>query len=139
MRAWVDEFVVARSKVVVVRRINDQRDFVHIGRLAFFSWMSTSSCWREASRARERDGTRIRSRQSLTHAQRVTLSSAETIEISLSIVEAAECDTNACRCLRPKIGARERNERNTSLKMISGDVSKDCTLCGVGEGVEATV
>ena len=37
------------------------------------------------------------------------------------------------------MGARDRTERNTSLRIISGVVNRDDTVCGVGEGVEATV
>jgi hypothetical protein len=37
------------------------------------------------------------------------------------------------------MGASDKKERKTSLKMISGDVKRDDTVCGVGEGVEATV
>jgi hypothetical protein len=37
------------------------------------------------------------------------------------------------------MGARDRNERNTSLRMISGVVKRDEMVWGVGEGVDATV
>jgi hypothetical protein len=37
------------------------------------------------------------------------------------------------------MGARERKERKTSFKIISGEARRDETVWGVGEGVEATV
>jgi hypothetical protein len=37
------------------------------------------------------------------------------------------------------MGARERKERKMSLKIISGDARRDDIVCGVGEGVDATV
>lgn len=40
---------------------------------------------------------------------------------------------------RPRMGARDRNERNISLNMISGVARRDEMLSGVGEGVVATV
>ena len=45
----------------------------------------------------------------------------------------------ARRWSRPRMGARDKKDRKTSLKMISGLVRSDDTVCGVGEGVEATV
>jgi len=37
------------------------------------------------------------------------------------------------------MGARDKTVRKTSFVRISGEVRSDCTDCGVGEGVEATV
>lgn len=39
----------------------------------------------------------------------------------------------------PRMGAKERNDRKTSLASISGEVRRDDTVCGVGDGVDATV
>lgn len=40
---------------------------------------------------------------------------------------------------RPRIGASDRNDRKASLTRIAGDARRDDTVCGVGEGAEATV
>lgn len=45
----------------------------------------------------------------------------------------------ARRRSRPKIGAKERKDRKTSLRMISGEVRRDEMVCEVGDGVDATV
>jgi hypothetical protein len=62
---------------------------------------------------------------------------------SASLVElgepAAECEISDLSRSLPRIGAKERKERKTSLNMISGEVSNDDTVRGVGEGVDATV
>jgi hypothetical protein len=52
---------------------------------------------------------------------------------------AAEFEINCLNLSRPKIGANDKKERKTSLRMISGVVSSDDTVRGVGEGVDATV
>jgi hypothetical protein len=40
---------------------------------------------------------------------------------------------------RPIMGASEMNDRRTSFRTISGDVSNEDTVRGVADGVEATV
>lgn len=45
----------------------------------------------------------------------------------------------ARRRSRPRMGASDKKERKTSLKMISGVVNSDEMVWGVGDGVEATV
>ena len=85
------------SKVVKVWCRRGKTGPAHIGKLAFFSWISISNCARELSRARDRDGTRIRSRQSLIHAHRDDRSSPAISDISPATGEVLECDTSAWR------------------------------------------
>lgn len=40
---------------------------------------------------------------------------------------------------RPRMGARDRNDKNISLNIISGVARRDEMLSGVGEDVDATV
>ncbi len=40
---------------------------------------------------------------------------------------------------RPSMGARDRKERKTSLRIISGESRIEDMVCGVGEGADATV
>jgi hypothetical protein len=37
------------------------------------------------------------------------------------------------------MGASDKNDRNTSLIIMGGDVSTDEMVCGFGEGVDANV
>lgn len=112
----------------------------HNGRLAFFSLVSASSSFLKASLACEREETRILSRHSRTHAHLETRSSSDLIvTISALTEELVEDDIHDRRYPRPRIGARDKNERKTSLRMISGEVNKSCTVLGLGDGVEATV
>ena len=45
----------------------------------------------------------------------------------------------ARRRFRVKMGAKDRNERNTNFSRSSGEVRRDEMVCEVGDGVEATV
>jgi hypothetical protein len=45
----------------------------------------------------------------------------------------------ALRWSRPRIGARDKNDRNASLVMIDGEARTDEMVCGFGEGVDANV
>jgi hypothetical protein len=48
-------------------------------------------------------------------------------------------DNQAFKWSRPRMGARDKNDRDTSLKMIDGEVRTDEMVCGFGEGVDAKV
>ena len=85
---------------------------------------------RLVSRVREREEKRILVRQSFTHVQRDCRSSSR---------EGDPGDINERNRSRPRMGANDRNERKASFVRISGDVKRDDTDCGVGEGVLATV
>ncbi len=62
-------------------------DLLHRGRLAFFSWVRISNSLRKASRALDREGTRILSLHSLTQAHRDTRSTSEIMVSRASTVE----------------------------------------------------
>lgn len=68
----------------------------------------------------------------MTHIQRETRSS-----VFLSIP--TDGDNQALRWSRPRIGARDRNDRNTSLVIMAGEARMDEMVCGFGEGVDANV
>ena len=128
----------------------------HIGNPSF-SRVNTSNSRLHASRARERDGTRIFSRHSLTHAHRGLLSSmspappatvptpvfAFELRLSpssfLSSPSSRSLPTHRFNLSRPSMGAKLRKLRNTNFNNISGLVNKSCTVLGVGLGVPATV
>lgn len=80
---------------------------------------------------RDREGKRTLDRHSLTQVHREARSS-----LSLG---AAAGDSHALRWLRPRMGASERKERKTSLRMISGEARMDDIVCGVCDGEDATV
>jgi len=48
-------------------------------------------------------------------------------------------EINWRRRSRPRMGAKDRKERKTSLRMMSGEVRRDDIVWGVGDGVDATV
>ena len=100
------------------------------GCISCFSCIRTSSSFWFASRVREREDRRILFRQSCAHVQR---------DMRSSSLKCVAGDMKLRRRSRPKMGASDRKERKTSLRMISGEVRRDDTVCGVGEGVEATV
>lgn len=104
---------------------------------ALFSW--TSTCKFDMSRARDREDNRIFSRQSWTQAHRGPRWSADSESDWADEAAADEWEIRARSRSRPRMGARERKVRNMSLKRTSGEVRTDDMVCGVGEGVDATV
>lgn len=100
------------------------------GCISCFSLIRTSSSFWSACRVRERDDSRILFRHSCIHVQR---------DMRSSSLELCPADMKFFSRSRPIMGASDRKERKTSLKMISGDAKRDDTVCGVGDGVEATV
>jgi hypothetical protein len=107
---------------------------------SLFSCTSTARCSR--SRVREREAIRIFDRQSCTQTHLDLRSSAASdaeLRSDVLVREGSEGDIRARSRSRARIGARERNDRKTSLRMISGDARRDDTVCGVGDGVDATV
>lgn len=50
-----------------------------------------------------------------------------------------ECEIISRSFPRPKIGAKDRTDKNTSFRMISGVASNDDTVWDVVDGVDATV
>lgn len=118
--------------------VNDHED----NSKARFSCTSTSSCLRFCSRscARERETIRIFDRHSCTHGHFDTLTCAvELTGVDCVGDTGTECEMSVLSLSRPRMGARDRNERNISLNMISGVARRDEMLSGVGEGVVATV
>lgn len=75
---------------------------------------------RRCVRSRDREGRRIFVRQSCTHAQRACRSSDD----SRSDLR-EELEMSARRRSRPRMGARERKDKHTSLMTMAGDVSTD--------------
>ena len=80
---------------------------------------------------REREASLILPRQSRTHRHRASFSELSDDRVEFESIER--------RRPRPRIGAKDRTERNTNLRMISGVVSNDDTVCDVLVGEEATV
>jgi hypothetical protein len=61
-------------------------------------------------------------------------------QLHLSFLSSLTCvATKALNCSLANIGAKDKKDKNTNLKMISGEVRRDETVWGVGDGVEATV
>ena len=79
---------------------------------------------------------RIFDRHSCTQGH-FTLSSA--VELTGVDDTGTECEMSIRSLSRPRMGARDRNDRKMSLNMISGVVRSDEMLSGVGDDVEATV
>ena len=99
--------------------------------------MRTSSCCWSPRRVRDPEGSRIFDRHSSTHVHLETRSSWH----KLDLLDCGEGDAEIKERnhSRPRIGARERNDKKASLTRISGDVSSDETVCCDGEVVDATV
>jgi hypothetical protein len=58
--------------------------------------------------------------------------------VSISTGEIAG-DNQAFKWSRPRMGARDKNDRDASLNMMDGEVRMDEMVCGFGEGVDAKV
>ena len=82
---------------------------------------------------------RIFDRHSCTQGH-LTLSSAVEVTGVDDIGDTGtECEMSVRSLSRPRMGARDRNDRKISLNMISGVVRSDEMLSGVGDDVDATV
>jgi hypothetical protein len=77
---------------------------------------SSGSC-----RLRDLDGKRTFAPHSVTHIQRDTRS---LVSPSILTDEVAG-DNQALRWSRPRIGARDKNDRNTSLEIMNGEARTD--------------
>jgi len=90
-------------------------------KISIFSVKDASNSSSGSCRVRDLDGKRTFARHSATHTQRDTRS---LVSPSMLMDEVAG-DNQALRWSRPRIGARDKNDRNTSLEMMDGEARTD--------------
>src|ERR1700723_3309010 len=92
-------------------------------KFSIFSVIDASSSSSGSCRVRDPDGKRTFARHSVTHIQRDRRSLVRPSKVIL--MDEVAGDNQALRWSRPRIGARDKNDKNTSLEMINGEARTD--------------